>query len=294
MNQDEMNELVFVYTFNHLKIREFCLKNFDKYIMDDYVKSHLKQWELEELIPKFEEEEVNEKAFKCLSDGIIRELKLGKRAIFQSAYRNYMEAQSPKGPPQLEYSNDPPDTASIQRDEKSDESNDCSSYKIEVFPLDEMKLESMVNNDTSIPDMLPSNHPENENEMSGPDSNENNISIPFSIAPIENLTEQDHETAKSLRTLLVENQNVSHLLNKSFLTRESRIVLSEEIVRFLFERNDGVSFDVLQNWARAVEIMFCEEVAELYFRRTSNNRLYGGKFYESYQRLKRSKISQTI
>nr|XP_029725585.1 uncharacterized protein LOC115265275 isoform X2 [Aedes albopictus]XP_029725586.1 uncharacterized protein LOC115265275 isoform X2 [Aedes albopictus] len=62
--------------------------------MDEYVKDILRKWELPELIPTFEEEEVNEKAFKCLTDDIIRELvpKLGKRAIFNKAYRAYREA----------------------------------------------------------------------------------------------------------------------------------------------------------------------------------------------------------
>ncbi|XP_021697165.1 uncharacterized protein LOC5571052 isoform X2 [Aedes aegypti] len=62
--------------------------------MDEYVKHILRKWELPELIPTFEDEEVNEKAFKCLTDDIIRELipKLGKRAIFNSAYRAYREA----------------------------------------------------------------------------------------------------------------------------------------------------------------------------------------------------------
>lgn len=56
------------------------------------------------LLNVYLDEEINERAFKCLSDDIIRELipKLGKRAIFCSAYKEFLENVKTKPEPKPE------------------------------------------------------------------------------------------------------------------------------------------------------------------------------------------------
>lgn len=61
--------------------------------MDTYVKNLLNGWNLPELIKVFQEEEIDEGAFKCLKYDMIKEIipKVGKRAKFVQKYEEYKE-----------------------------------------------------------------------------------------------------------------------------------------------------------------------------------------------------------
>lgn len=61
--------------------------------MDTYVKNLLNGWSMPELIKVFQEEEIDEGAFKCLKYDMIKELipKVGKRAKFVQKYEEYKE-----------------------------------------------------------------------------------------------------------------------------------------------------------------------------------------------------------
>lgn len=62
-------------------------------IMDTYVKNLLNGWSMPELIKVFQEEEIDEGAFKCLKYDMIKEIipKVGKRAKFVQKYEEYKE-----------------------------------------------------------------------------------------------------------------------------------------------------------------------------------------------------------
>lgn len=98
----------------------------------------------------------------------------------------------------------------------------------------------------------------------------------------------DHETAQALRKLLEQSPTASHLRDKKFLTRSSRNLLSEEIVYYLYFQNNGaLTEEVLVNWARAVEVVFKDEVAAIYYRKQREGASLGtGKLCEYYQRMK--------
>uniref|UniRef100_A0A2M4AHP2 Putative mediator of rna polymerase ii transcription subunit 15 n=1 Tax=Anopheles triannulatus TaxID=58253 RepID=A0A2M4AHP2_9DIPT len=61
--------------------------------MDTYVKNLLNGWNMPELIKVFQEEEVDEAAFKCLKYDMIKEIipRIGKRAKFLHRYEEYKE-----------------------------------------------------------------------------------------------------------------------------------------------------------------------------------------------------------
>ncbi|XP_055536297.1 uncharacterized protein LOC129724984 [Wyeomyia smithii] len=61
--------------------------------MDNYVKNLLNGWNMSELIKIFQEEEIDESAFKCLKYDMIKEIipKVGKRAKFVQKYEEYKE-----------------------------------------------------------------------------------------------------------------------------------------------------------------------------------------------------------
>lgn len=61
--------------------------------MDTYVKNLLNGWSMPELIKVFQEEEIDEGAFKCLKYDMIKEIipKVGKRAKFVQKYEEYKE-----------------------------------------------------------------------------------------------------------------------------------------------------------------------------------------------------------
>ncbi|XP_058126229.1 involucrin-like [Anopheles ziemanni] len=61
--------------------------------MDTYVKNLLNGWNMPELIKVFQEEEVDEVAFKCLKYDMIKEIipRIGKRAKFLQRYEEYKE-----------------------------------------------------------------------------------------------------------------------------------------------------------------------------------------------------------
>uniref|UniRef100_A0A182QTI4 Uncharacterized protein n=1 Tax=Anopheles farauti TaxID=69004 RepID=A0A182QTI4_9DIPT len=61
--------------------------------MDTYVKNLLNGWNMPELIKVFQEEEVDEAAFKCLKYDMIKEIipRIGKRAKFVQRYEEYKE-----------------------------------------------------------------------------------------------------------------------------------------------------------------------------------------------------------
>lgn len=61
--------------------------------MDTYVKNLLNGWNMPELIKVFQEEEIDESAFKCLKYDMIKEIipKVGKRAKFVQKYEEYKE-----------------------------------------------------------------------------------------------------------------------------------------------------------------------------------------------------------
>lgn len=62
--------------------------------MDTYVKNFLNGWNMPELIKVFQEEEIDESAFKCLKYDMIKEIipKVGKRAKFVQKYEEYKES----------------------------------------------------------------------------------------------------------------------------------------------------------------------------------------------------------
>uniref|UniRef100_A0A182UX71 Uncharacterized protein n=1 Tax=Anopheles merus TaxID=30066 RepID=A0A182UX71_ANOME len=61
--------------------------------MDTYVKNLLNGWNMPELIKVFQEEEIDEAAFKCLKYDMIKEIipRIGKRAKFLQRYEEYKE-----------------------------------------------------------------------------------------------------------------------------------------------------------------------------------------------------------
>ncbi|XP_055624026.1 uncharacterized protein LOC129767320 isoform X2 [Toxorhynchites rutilus septentrionalis] len=61
--------------------------------MDTYVKNLLNSWNMPELIKVFQEEDIDEGAFKCLKYDMIKEIipKVGKRAKFVQKYEEYKE-----------------------------------------------------------------------------------------------------------------------------------------------------------------------------------------------------------
>uniref|UniRef100_A0A8D8B3A3 (northern house mosquito) hypothetical protein n=1 Tax=Culex pipiens TaxID=7175 RepID=A0A8D8B3A3_CULPI len=239
--------------------------------MDQFVRSYLKQWELEELIPRFEDEEINERAFKCLSDDIIKELipKLGKRAIFSSAYKEFLETLKTK-----------PEPVDCKIESTSSTSIKQEPSKLEETPDPSQNAPSAPNIDEV------SEHPEaHSTSPESPPPLET-----FSIAPLTDLSAVDHETAQALRNLLEQSPTASHLRDKKFLTRSSRNLLSEEIVYYLYFQNNGaLTEEVLANWARAVEVVFKDEVAAIYYRKQQRGggaELGTGKLCEYYQRMK--------
>nr|XP_029727492.1 uncharacterized protein LOC115265674 [Aedes albopictus] len=111
--------------------------------------------------------------------------------------------------------------------------------------------------------------------------------ITFSISELSDPAEEDLKSAESLRQLLSTSTTVNHLLGKPFLTRSTRNALTEEIVDHLCTSADGVlSNELLRSWARAVELVFAQEVNQLYFRESEDGYSCGGKLVQCYQRRK--------
>ncbi|XP_021697168.1 uncharacterized protein LOC5571052 isoform X5 [Aedes aegypti] len=82
--------------------------------MDTYVKNLLNGWNMPELIKIFQEEEIDEGAFRCLKYDMIKELipKVGKRAKFVQKYEEYKESLT-----------DRPAFGELQLDEKDKNAN---------------------------------------------------------------------------------------------------------------------------------------------------------------------------
>lgn len=258
--------------------------------MDDYVKALLREWQLEELIPRFEDEEVNEKAFKCLTDDIIRELipKLGKRAIFNSAYRAYREildrnsssttcATSTASVKLESVISTPPDDGPSEHN---------IPFQVDMLPLEQVKLESIVPppDDTKYDVKAPETNlePPSEDEI---DVDPEPSRISFSIGALENPSEEDRCTADLLRRFLITSKSAKHLLGKTFLTRSSRNLLVVEVVDYLCATNGGVpSNRELHCWSRAIDLVFNDEISALYFRETEDGSSCGGKFVEELKK----------
>ncbi|XP_065093797.1 uncharacterized protein LOC135714375 [Ochlerotatus camptorhynchus] len=260
--------------------------------MDDYVKTLLRQWQLEELIPKFEDEEVNEKAFKCLTDDIIRELipKLGKRAIFNNAYKAYREASAKDEIPlpamvkQNDYpspASSPTSTAPVKLESAISNPSDTVPSENDIpFRLETVKLENVGPTIKA---------PSDDTLFAGDDAPEP-PRITFSISALENPSDEDRRTADSLRQFLSTSESFNHLLGKTFLTRSGRNMLVKGIVDYLYATNGPVlSNRLLQSWARAVEQVFHEEISGLYFRETENGSSCGGKLAQYYRQVKQMK-----
>uniref|UniRef100_A0A182IU14 Uncharacterized protein n=1 Tax=Anopheles atroparvus TaxID=41427 RepID=A0A182IU14_ANOAO len=88
--------------------------------MDTYVKNLLNGWNMPELIKVFQEEEVDEAAFKCLKYDMIKEIipRIGKRAKFVQRYEEYKENLTER-----------PAFAEMQLDEKERFSPNSSAQK---------------------------------------------------------------------------------------------------------------------------------------------------------------------
>lgn len=113
--------------------------------------------------------------------------------------------------------------------------------------------------------------------------------ITFSISELSDPAEEDLKSAECLRQLLSTSTSLGHLLGKQFLTRSTRNALAEEIVDHLCTSNEGVlSNELLRSWARAVELVFAQEVNQLYFRESEDGYSCGGKLVQCYQRRKQS------
>lgn len=113
--------------------------------------------------------------------------------------------------------------------------------------------------------------------------------ITFSISELSDPAEEDLKSAECLRQLLSTSTSLGHLLGKPFLTRSTRNALAEEIVDHLCTSADGVlSNELLRSWARAVELVFAQEVNQLYFRESEDGYSCGGKLVQCYQRRKQS------
>ncbi|XP_053688906.1 uncharacterized protein LOC128738085 [Sabethes cyaneus] len=249
--------------------------------MDEYVRDLLQKWELEELIPKFGDEEVNEKAFKCLTEDIIRELipKLGKRAIFNKAYKEFREQQL------------------VIEDTKEDESEYTPEFETIKNVLTDKNIEKLSQADfppdvsdvksTTGPLRNPPGDTDRNEKQSNENLNENQLvpTIPLSIEPLTEPSESDLQTMEALRSILNASYSSSHLLNKDFLTPTHRKELSDEVIKFLYNKNEGnLSAGLLTGWARAVEFVFTDEVAAIYFRQSPDGSRWAGKLYDSYQR----------
>ncbi|XP_035785500.1 sterile alpha motif domain-containing protein 3-like isoform X2 [Anopheles albimanus] len=198
--------------------------------MDEYVVRWLKEWQLEDLVDRFREEEVDERAFRNLPDEIIRELipKLGRRAIFLANYARYKE--NLQKPP-----------------------NDC-----------EPEIDSLENDTdtTSGPAYSFSSPPQ---------------LVPFSIEEISCITREDQEAKERLLQLLERTPSAVHLIKKEFFTRKDRDLLSHVVIQHLWpECCAGVlPQDTLLLWSRAVEFLFCHEIASIYCRLDEDGELKG-------------------
>ncbi|XP_058464977.1 uncharacterized protein LOC131438754 [Malaya genurostris] len=265
--------------------------------MDEYVRAYLKLWELDELIPRFKDEEINEKAFKCLTEDIIRELipKLGKRAIFQRAYQEFRDGLA----------NDTQQSDGVLPDESADESvtepqlenqEDEQQSENHIKPSVDIKIE-FTNDNIHVVEVLehiptPQQVAESSN-VSAPNKGHTPFTL-VSIAPLDELSEQDYKTATDLRALLSSCLD-GRLHAKTFLTRSNRAVLSREIVKFLFNKNGGIlSNEVLHSWARAVEVVFSTEITALYFRQSEDGSTCSGMLFDSYQEMKSLRDEQQV
>ncbi|XP_055531622.1 uncharacterized protein LOC129722301 [Wyeomyia smithii] len=225
--------------------------------MDEYVKDLLRTWELEELISRFEAEEVNEKAFNCLTEDIIRELipKLGKRAIFNKAYEKY-------------------------RDQLIFRVTNTKQSELETTNLN-LENAHLVKPAVGI---------RQENHFKGNICPQESLPT-LSIEALTEPTDSDRQTADALRNLLSDSSMSVTLLNKEFLTPVYRRFLSDEIITFLYNKFDGdLTAELLNRWARAVELVFPSEAAVFYFRQTTESSAWAGKLYASYQKLHQLRV----
>ncbi|XP_058840178.1 uncharacterized protein LOC131695700 [Topomyia yanbarensis] len=264
--------------------------------MDEYVKSFLKLWELEDLITRFEIEEVNEKAFKCLSDDIIRELipKLGKRAIFKKAYQEYRDALVSDVQPVVKQSTD-----TVQNEASSESPVEVKTESVEEEKAKEedisvdIKIE-VTDDDEHVVEVLHHNFTPKQND----DSSTLNVHCTKNpqpkvmIDPLVDFSEQDLKTAADLRALVKVCLH-DRLKTSTFLTPTKRSILSEEIVKFLYDKHKGVlSNEILHDWARAVEVVFTSEVTAFYFRQSEDGSQTAGKLIDCYRKIRRLRSGQ--
>ncbi|XP_062541878.1 uncharacterized protein LOC134209875 isoform X2 [Armigeres subalbatus] len=157
---------------------------------------------------------------------------------------------------------------------------------------DELEQEpstSIPNEDTTITESQqePEAEPERPTAIEFLDDNPSRIT--FSISALTNPSDADLKNGESLRQLLNSSSSIGHLLGKPFLTRSSRNTLAEGIVEHLCATNEGLlSRELLRKWARAVELVFKQEINELYFRESEDGYTCGGKLVQCCERLGRT------
>ncbi|XP_049541442.1 uncharacterized protein LOC125954845 isoform X1 [Anopheles darlingi] len=198
--------------------------------MDEYVVKWLKEWELDDLVDRFREEEVGERAFRNLPDEIIRELipKLGKRAIFLTNYACYKQNLQ-----------NPPAESAPEIDSQEDDTDTTS--------------------EVPVPFRTPPQQ------------------VPFSIEEISCITREDQEAKVNLLQLLERTPSAVHLIKKEFFTRKDRDLLSHVVIQHLWPEccEDVLPQDTLLLWSRAVEFLFCHEIASIYCRLDEDGELHG-------------------
>ncbi|XP_055611911.1 uncharacterized protein LOC129758432 [Uranotaenia lowii] len=297
--------------------------------MDGYVKSHLTRWGLEELIPKFADEEVNEPAFKCLTEEIIRELvpKLGKRAIFSNAYNSYREQLAaasasmrllPVSEPEVPQGETlvvAADLPGILQERETDSTNNQQrgELKDEIIIIREVKIESSLSqtfsfseNTAETPGNSENLNPTRHSELAVEAQEDANLvehlledtpqqsdtqkstsdPITFSVASPSEVTDRDRETVEALRNLLQQSDTLKVLLGKTFLTRSLRNNLARHIAEYLYDMYENdCSAKAFRRWARAIAIMFPNEIAAFYYRESADKLNRSGRLYKSYRHL---------